>query len=386
VELYDYDGFDRLTSAHTGGATTSYTYNAEGLRNSKTVNGVTTDFLLNGMNVVAETTNGNTTQYLRGLQLIASSDSNNNKNYYYYNGHGDVTALTNSSGSVIKEYDYDPFGVQTNLDSNGEDSNPFRYCGEYFDKETGDIYLRARYYSASRGRFNAQDPTMDGLNLYVYCVNNPIRFIDPKGLYYVPIRDVVEAADGTVTWHAYNNITTVEVNGVKKQFSTNPIFDQDGGGKTYIDENGVMQVWIDEDTDPAFLIAINVPQTDLYEPPKGGDKWDTETKSWVDKYGNKWKKDKSNHGGPHHDVQYPNGGYDNVYEDGSVRAGKGRRGRFSPIDIYVDSSEVSLENAEEAAIITIGTVVIYEGIKWGVAAITAVPTGGASLGLAAILP
>jgi len=91
-----------------------------------------------------------------------------------------VTNLTDSSGTVIKTYDYDAFGVELNPDPN--DTNPFHYCGEYFDKETGDIYLRARYYSASRGRFNAQDPIRSGNNWYVYCGGNPIALSDPLGL------------------------------------------------------------------------------------------------------------------------------------------------------------------------------------------------------------
>jgi len=121
------------------------------------------------------------TKYVRGiLGIIKNIDNSNVTTYYVYNAHGDVTALTNSSGTVTKNYDYDPFGNEINPNPN--DTNPFRYCGEYFDKETGDYYLRARYYSPGRGRFNAQDPAMDGMNWYVYCGNNPIFYVDPSGL------------------------------------------------------------------------------------------------------------------------------------------------------------------------------------------------------------
>lgn len=54
--------------------------------------------------------------------------------------------------------------------------------GEYFDKETGNIYLRARYYDPGLGRFISEDPIRDGLNWYVYCGGNPIKFVDPLGL------------------------------------------------------------------------------------------------------------------------------------------------------------------------------------------------------------
>ena len=59
--------------------------------------------------------------------------------------------------------------------------NPFRYCGEYYDAESGFIYLRNRYYDPSTGRFITEDPARDGVNWYVYCSGNPVMFIDPSG-------------------------------------------------------------------------------------------------------------------------------------------------------------------------------------------------------------
>ena len=57
------------------------------------------------------------------------------------------------------------------------DDNPFRYCGEYYDKETKTIYLRARYYDSAQGRFIQEDPIRDGFNWYAYCGGNPIGFM-----------------------------------------------------------------------------------------------------------------------------------------------------------------------------------------------------------------
>ncbi len=67
-------------------------------------------------------------------------------------------------------------------DSYGNVSNPFRYCGEYYDTETGTDYLRMRYYDPSIGRFLSEDPICDGLNWYSYCASNPINYIDSLGL------------------------------------------------------------------------------------------------------------------------------------------------------------------------------------------------------------
>ena len=127
--------------------------------------------------------------YIRGTNLVAKYNYwNGDKSeytYYTQNAHGDVVNLTDKDGKVTKSYRYDAFGVEKDIDEN--DTNAFRYCGEYFDKETATVYLRARYYDSSTGRFisrdsfagNIADPL--SLNLYTYCHNNSIINIDPSG-------------------------------------------------------------------------------------------------------------------------------------------------------------------------------------------------------------
>lgn len=61
-------------------------------------------------------------------------------------------------------------------------ANSIKYSGEYYDAETGLIYLRNRYYDPNARRFTTEDPARDDLNWYCYCSNNPIVFVDPSGL------------------------------------------------------------------------------------------------------------------------------------------------------------------------------------------------------------
>ena len=208
--IYEYDGFNRLTDVSEGINKAEYEYNSSGLRTSKTVNGEKTDFILDGIYVIAEIKDGDVTNYIRGLcGIIYSKDKKGTKTYYVTNNHGDVTALVNSSGTIIKEYTYDEYGVEVSPDEN--DSNPFRYCGEYYDTETGFIYLRARYYDPSICRFISEDPAKNGFNWYIYCSNNPVNRTDPFGLFDYNTRlsysqtynEDVEVLQNELAWLGY---------------------------------------------------------------------------------------------------------------------------------------------------------------------------------------
>ncbi len=194
----EYNGFNQLIKTETGSTTAEYTYNADGLRTSKTVGDVKTNQVWDGDQIALETdASGNVTnKYIRGINLLYAENVAGTKQYYLFNGHGDVVQLTGTDGIVTKNYDYDSFGNEKNSDAS--DTNVFRYCGEYFDKETGTIYLRARYYDPTIGRFITEDSYWGkdadplSLNLYTYCMNNPIIYVDSSG--NVPVETVVDIA------------------------------------------------------------------------------------------------------------------------------------------------------------------------------------------------
>ena len=120
----------------------------------------------------------NATNYF-GANGVFARKSGSSVNVLYKNGHGDTVLLTNGN-TVVCDYDYDAYGKEKGGSS--ADLNPFRYSGEYFDSETGFIYLRNRYYDPSSARFISEDPIRDGLNWYAYCGGNPIKYADPSGL------------------------------------------------------------------------------------------------------------------------------------------------------------------------------------------------------------
>ena len=211
---YVYNAQNQLVSATENQRTAAYAYNTQGIRTTKVTFSTRTDYLLDGANVVGERLNGEYVSYLRGANLI-SRTSGDETDFYLFNAHGDVTGLADSTGVSTRAYDYDAFGVEKGSDP--LDENPFRYCGEYFDRETETYYLRARYYDPTIGRFTQQDThwttansiygdnpqkineredklglksysyapqitaVMQSGNLYVYGISNPVAYVDPVG-------------------------------------------------------------------------------------------------------------------------------------------------------------------------------------------------------------
>jgi RHS repeat-associated protein len=186
LRTYTYDHANRLTQVVSGTLTTEFAYNGAGDRVAKTVDGVTTDYVLDpaaGLTqVLQETTGGQTTSYLYGADLLAQYDSGTWA-YYVNDGLGSVRQLADPVGQVVAGYSFSPFGVPLG-ESGGE---PYGYTGEQWDASTGLVFLRARYYAPEVGRFVSKDPFAgyahipQSLNRWVYIRNNPVRYRDPSG-------------------------------------------------------------------------------------------------------------------------------------------------------------------------------------------------------------
>ncbi|MDR1203002.1 MAG: NPCBM/NEW2 domain-containing protein, partial [Tannerellaceae bacterium] len=253
---------------------------------------------------------------------------------------------------------------------------------------SGLIYLRARWYDPSIGRFISTDPYWNANNMiygnngnggipslnairqsnnrYVYALNNPLRYKDSTGRVvtdwdrgHLTASELSRLQAITNSWSSgtasQQNAWRTEAYNMRVKYLTQG---------EYITSDGYVKSNVLKPISSTPTIVAPIKQSDVppsssgYNPPKGGPKKDNETHGWVDNNGNIWVPDKSGHGGDHWDVQYPNGGYDNVYPDGSIRAGAGGRGKFSP-SITIDKAAIGT-----SSIIAAGAYVVYQGTQW----------------------
>ncbi len=204
---YTWDFENRLIQAvvpGTNGGTTTFKYDPFGRRIQKSGPLGTTNYLYDGPNSVEEVDNsGNVlaryTNQMRVDEPLSELRSGTTS-YYQQDGLESVTSLSNGSGALANSYAFDSYGKLTA--SNGTVTNPFQYTGREADQETGLYYYRARYYDQNIGRFISEDPIglKEGPNFYDYVTNNPLNFVDPRGLAKsIPYRwrpcDATEAAE-----------------------------------------------------------------------------------------------------------------------------------------------------------------------------------------------
>ncbi len=174
----------------------AYTYNANGIRTSKTVDGIKHTYILDGSKILRETWGSNTL-----VPLYDNEDSvcgivyNDTPYYFIKNLQGDVVAIVDKDATPVAKYSYDAWGVCTVAQDTSDCSiatvNPFRYRSYYYDAEMQMYYLQSRYYNPIVGRFVNVDEAVfvtfayDSIanNLTAYCMNNPIINHDSNGFY-----------------------------------------------------------------------------------------------------------------------------------------------------------------------------------------------------------
>ena len=184
-----------LAGVTEGENTYSYTYDENGIRTSKTVNGVKTLYNTYGGMVLSQSDGTNTMYFQYNSSGKPVGFVYNGTQYYYItNALGDIVALTDANGNVFAEYIYNEWGevlsvlLIDELYSDIANANPLRYRGYYYDNETGYYYLQSRYYDPQICRFINADSfnyintsSRISINAYAYCENDPINFVDPTG-------------------------------------------------------------------------------------------------------------------------------------------------------------------------------------------------------------
>ncbi|MDP2999874.1 MAG: RHS repeat-associated core domain-containing protein, partial [Bryobacterales bacterium] len=251
-----------------GGGAVTYKYDPFGRRIEKNVNGRVTAWLYDRDNILAEMDESGLVRarytHGAGIDQPLALDRDGQAWFLQADAGGNVVALSDASGNLVRSFAYDSWGRLLSAEESGP-ASPFRFAGREYDPESGLYYMRARYYDPAVGRFIAADPldlpgmlvsgqsksnerallpqaaaevlrragqgpiswlraqaqrVPERLNAYAYAGNNPLRWRDPSGLDYCIKSQLVSryVVDENGVWHY------IWSERVEWQESTNPLF------------------------------------------------------------------------------------------------------------------------------------------------------------------
>jgi len=182
-----------LKKINTSDKSVQMSFDSNGMRTQKSVDGVKTNYYYDSSNNLFALTQGNDTLffYYDNSGEVMSVSCNGTMYYYIKDLQGDITEIVDKDGNSVAEYAYDAWGNMLNED-NGTLTvgklNPFRYRSYVYDEETGLYYLQSRYYDPLTGRFLNADVYCDtesgtplSTNMFAYCENNAIDNVDYSG-------------------------------------------------------------------------------------------------------------------------------------------------------------------------------------------------------------
>ncbi|WP_198020503.1 RHS repeat-associated core domain-containing protein [Anoxybacteroides tepidamans] len=207
---YTWDGEGRLLSVKdlNGNTIASFTYRPDGLRETKTVHGVTYHYHYDGTNLIRITDDsGQTVWAFTWANGKPNTVTNANGDTFYYvtNYRGDIVRIVDENGATVANYSYDLWGKVLSVSENAAVAGqPLGYAGYYYDRETKLYYLQARYYDPETARFVSRDadPGSENLpltqNAYIYALDNPVMLVDPDG--NNPLKRMYQALFTAVTF------------------------------------------------------------------------------------------------------------------------------------------------------------------------------------------
>ena len=131
---------------------------------------------------------------------------------------GNVRVVADAAGQVVQTSHYDPYGGDISVwDVSATpileptylaEENLFRFGGKEWSRHFSDYDFGARYYSTSHHRFSTMDPLAEkyyNLSPYAYCAGNPVRYVDPRGLWYWSENE----DDHALYWEEGDNVETL---------------------------------------------------------------------------------------------------------------------------------------------------------------------------------
>ena len=156
------------------------------------------------------------------MEKVVGFTYNKHRYIYQRNIQGDIIGILDvDSGTIVAKYNYDAWGNHKVIeigDNNIGEINPIRYRGYYYDKETQLYWVSSRYYSPELCRWISPDSieyldpqSINGLNLYCYCMNDPINKYDPSGHFAITlttllIGGLIAGAIGGRYWTWYSSL------------------------------------------------------------------------------------------------------------------------------------------------------------------------------------
>jgi len=190
VTTYDYSLRGELLRADLpDGRIIEYVHDPLGRRIAKKVDGVITEkYLWQGLTRLLAVYDGSDNlamrfEYADARMPVAMTKAG--ATYYLgYDQVGTLKVVADASGNVVKKIGYDSFGNILN-ESNPTFAVPFGFAGGLHDRDTGLVRFGHRDYDPETGRWTAKDPILfagGDTDLYGYCLDDPINWIDPEGL------------------------------------------------------------------------------------------------------------------------------------------------------------------------------------------------------------